>query len=65
MDSLIEQFSNMCNVHNNDLVTYVYNLSIDPLLKQRLACLIENDSYTDYIQIYNICMENDIELPPI
>lgn len=34
-------------------------------LKNTLLHLIENDNYTDYLQIYNILMENDIELPPL
>lgn len=57
-----------CSIYdgkNKDLITYIHNLHITPALKRQLLTLIENDNYNDYLQIYNICLENDIELPPL
>ena len=51
--------------NNKDLLTYIHKLLITPELKRQLIQLIENDNYNDYTQIYNICLENDIELPPL
>jgi hypothetical protein len=51
--------------NNKDLISYIHKLQIRPLLKTQLIQLVENDNYNDYMQIYNICLENDIELPPL
>ncbi len=51
--------------HNKDLIAYIQRLLITPALKKQLIALIENDNHNDYMQIYNICLENDIELPPL
>lgn len=51
-------------IDENDLVTYIRTMtSISNELKQHLIELIQNDCYSDYLQIYNICLENNIELP--
>jgi hypothetical protein len=50
---------------NKDLIMYIQRLHVTPALKRQLHTLIENDNYNDYMQIYNICLENDIELPPL
>jgi hypothetical protein len=49
---------------NNELINYIYTLTIENNLKDYLCELIENDCHTNYLTIYNICCENDIELPP-
>jgi hypothetical protein len=64
MDDIIDSFEYISISENNELLTYIHTLNIDYNLKKYLYDLIENDNHTDYLTIYNICMENDIELPP-
>ena len=64
MDELLDSINDM-SVKENEMVEYVNNLLIDDCIKNTLIRLIYNDNYTSYIDIYNICTENDIELPPI
>jgi hypothetical protein len=64
MDDIIDSFEYISISENNELLTYINTLDIDYNLKKYLYDLIENDNHTDYLTIYNICMENDIELPP-
>jgi hypothetical protein len=64
MDDIIDSFEYISISENNELLTYINTLNIDYNLKKYLYDLIENDNHTDYLTIYNICMENDIELPP-
>ena len=64
MDDIIDNFGYISISENNELLTYIHTLDIDYNLKSYLYDLIENDNHTDYLTIYNICMENDIELPP-
>jgi hypothetical protein len=64
MDDIIDSFGYISISENNELLTYIRTLDIDYNLKKYLYDLIENDNHTDYLTIYNICMENDIELPP-
>jgi hypothetical protein len=64
MDDIIDNFGYISISENNELLTYIRTLDIDYNLKKYLYDLIENDNHTDYLTIYNICMENDIELPP-
>ena len=66
VDDIINEF-NQIGIElpeNNVLINYIYSLSIDENLKNYLCELIRNDCVTDYLTIYNICCENDIELPP-
>lgn len=65
MDELIEGFSECKVKKQNDLIQYIYNLQIDVNIKNTLLHLVENDNYNDYMQLYNILIENDIELPPL
>jgi hypothetical protein len=67
MDQLIESFSNtsLTSQEYNELINYISVLDIDVNIKENLVYLIQNDNHCDYLTIYNICMENDIELPPI
>jgi hypothetical protein len=67
MDQLIESFGNtsLTSHEYNDLISYINVLDIDNNVKYNLIYLIQNDNHCDYLTIYNICMENDIELPPI
>jgi hypothetical protein len=64
MDDIIDSFEYISISKNNELLTYISTLHIDYNLQKYLYDLIENDNHTDYLTIYNICMENDIELPP-
>jgi hypothetical protein len=64
MDDIIDNFGYISISENNELLSYISTLDIDYNLKKYLYDLIENDNHTDYLTIYNICMENDIELPP-
>jgi hypothetical protein len=65
MDELIESME-VCNIYKqSSIINYILSLKIDNSIKTQLLNLIDNDNYNDYITIYNICMENDIELPPI
>ncbi len=64
MDDIIDNFGYISISENNELLIYISTLDIDYNLKKYLYDLIENDNHTDYLTIYNICMENDIELPP-
>ncbi|MFY8160182.1 MAG: hypothetical protein ACOVNU_02545 [Candidatus Kapaibacteriota bacterium] len=64
MDDIIDNLGYISISENNELLTYIHTLDIDYNLKKYLYDLIENDNHTDYLTIYNICMENDIELPP-
>jgi hypothetical protein len=64
MDELLDSINDM-SVKENEMVEYVNNLLIKDSIKNTLIRLIYNDNYTSYIDIYNICTENDIELPPI
>lgn len=63
MDDLCNSMQ-MVAINENDLVSYIRSLNnIHITLKEHLIQLIENDCYTDYLEIYNMCLENDIELP--
>lgn len=64
MDDIIDNFGYISISENNELLSYISTLDIDYNLKKYLYDLIENDNHKDYLTIYNICMENDIELPP-
>jgi hypothetical protein len=64
MEDLINSLNKM-HVEENVMIEYVKNLNIDPNIKESLIEFIYNDNYDSYINIYNICLENDIELPPI
>ena len=64
MDDIIDNLGYISISENNELLTYIHTLDIDYNLKKYLYDLIQNDNHTDYLTIYNICMENDIELPP-
>lgn len=66
VDDMIDSFTsiNVETPENNELINYIYTLAIDENIKNYLCKLIQNDCVTDYSTIYNICCENDIELPP-
>jgi hypothetical protein len=66
MEDIQTAFEGMGLQHNYDLITYIHTLeAMHEDMKQHLIHLIENDNYNSYIEIYNICIENDIELPVI
>lgn len=66
INDVINDMNNMYLGNNNeDIKTYIINLTIDEYIKKNILNLIDNDNYSSYIDIYNICIENDIELPPI
>ena len=51
--------------YNHDLISYIESQNIDEEIKKLVINLITNDNYNDYISVYNICVENNIDLPPI
>ena len=65
MEEIVDCLQKLKVKQNNNLIEYVLSLQINNEIKRHLVTLIENDSYDSYIDIYNICLENDIELPPI
>lgn len=65
MEELVDCLQELNIKQNNSMIEYVLSLQINNETKKHLVNLIENDSYDSYIDIYNICLENDIELPPI
>ena len=66
MEDIVDSFKSMGLSENYDLIAYIGNLkTIDKNTKDHLLHLIECDNYQSYMEIYNICLENDIELPPI
>jgi len=64
MDDLVNSMNKM-QVEENTMIEYVRNLNIADDIKESLIEFIYNDNYNSYLNIYNICVENDIELPPI
>lgn len=65
MEDIETSFIKFSITEKNDLIEYIMKLSISYDIKVHLIELIENDNYHSYLEIYNICLENDIELPPI
>lgn len=70
IDDIIHEMNYMYmeNVENKstDLIAYISSLrNIEQEVKTMLINLVKNDSYESYVDIYNICQENDIELPPL
>ena len=67
MDELIDALDSttLASNESRELVDYINTIDINVDVKKCLAYLIENDNHCDYLTIYNICMENDIELPPM
>lgn len=70
MDELINDMNYMYveNVEDKktDLISHINSLKdLEQGIKTMLINLIKNDSHDSYVDIYNICQENDIELPPL
>lgn len=67
IDSLCDSMNEVYVTDNQlcDLITYIRNQKIDEQIKNTVENLIRNDNYQSYVDIYNICVENDIELPPL
>jgi hypothetical protein len=67
MESLIDALESTTITTNEskELIDFINSIDINIDVKRYLSYLIENDNHCDYLTIYNICMENDIELPPI
>lgn len=60
----------MSNVHisentNRDIINFINSQNIDTMIKNTIIELIAEDSYPSYEYIFNICVENGIELPPL
>lgn len=58
-------YENKVENYSTYLAEYINSQTIDDDIKSLIIDLINNDNYNDYIDIYNICLENDIELPPL
>ena len=71
IDELVDDMNMMeiqeksTNDMQDNMLSYVLSLDIHNFTKQKLIFLIENDNIESYVDIYNICMENEIELPPL
>ena len=67
MDELIDTLDSTTLTTNEsqELIDFINSIDINIDVKRYLSYLIENDNHCDYLTKYNICMENDIELPPI
>lgn len=65
IDEIINDMNYMYLSDNQDIVSHITNSNIDEMIKKTIINLIENNDHASYIDIYNICIENDIELPPI
>ena len=68
VDNLIDSMQASCNLYdsyNQGIIGYIKSLNISRETRERLLHLVENDNYNDYMEIYNICVENGVELPPI
>lgn len=67
MDCLCSSFEtlNVKAKNDYDIIEYILNLSIDNEIKERLIHLVQNDNYNDYEEIYNIMIENNIDIPPL
>jgi hypothetical protein len=48
-----------------DLISYIQSQPIDSHIKNLVISLVDNDDYNSYLDIYNICQDNNIELPPL
>lgn len=47
------------------LISFIHSQHIEEHIKTHIISLIQNDNYHSYLDIYNICIENNIELPPL
>lgn len=68
IDNLIDSIESSCSLYesyNQGIIRYIKMLNISQETKAKLLHLVENDNYNDYLEIYNICVENGVELPPI
>ena len=67
MDEIIDKLNSTTLTSNEsrELIEYINTIDINIDVRKCLAHLIENDHKCEYLTIYNICVENDIELPPI
>lgn len=65
IDEISDNFNTISINEDNDIISYIKTLNIDNLIKKTIIELLYNDNYNSYLDIYNICLENDIELPPI
>lgn len=65
INNITDKLNNITILEDNDLIIYIRSLNIDNELKEYLINLVYNDNYNNYLEIYNICLENNIELPPL
>lgn len=68
VDMLVDSMETSCGLYesyNQGIIAYIKQLCLPHETKQKLLHLVENDNYNDYMEIYNICVENGVELPPI
>jgi len=68
VNDLVDSMETSCclyDSYNQGIISYIKQLPVPLETKQRLLYLVENDNYNDYMEIYNICVENGVELPPM
>lgn len=65
IENITDSINNMSvdNKYNDELLDFIDALKIQENVKAYLKELIENDNFNNYSEIYNICLENSIELP--
>ena len=67
VEEIVQNFNNVSLKDKGDtkMIDYILEQNIDEKIKELVIYLIESDRYESYLDIYNICIENNIELPPI
>jgi hypothetical protein len=67
VEEIVQNFNNVSLKDKGDtkMIDYILEQNIDEKIKEMVIYLIESDRYESYLDIYNICIENNIELPPI
>jgi hypothetical protein len=65
IEDITDDITNMSfdDKYNHELLDFIDTLKISENIKGYLKKLIENDNFNDYSEIYNVCIENGIELP--
>lgn len=65
VENITNTINNMSvdNKYNDELLDFIDTLKISENVKGYLKKLIENDNFSNYSEIYNICLENGIDLP--
>ncbi len=66
IDTLTDSMQSSCGLYecyNQGIIGYIKSLQIPEHTRDVLLHLVQNDNYNNYMDIYNICIENGVELP--